>query len=164
MEKLGINLNYLIAQIINFGVLLYLLKRFLYGPLLSMLEARRERIRGSLAEADRVREQAAAERERLQQELEAAQRESQEALQKAMQASEHIREEILRQARQEAAEIKARAREEAEHEREQILERAREQIAELVVLATERVVSQSLDERAQRKIIQDFLNELEAAS
>ncbi|GAB4566714.1 MAG: F0F1 ATP synthase subunit B [Anaerolineae bacterium] len=163
MEKLGINLNFLIAQIINFGIVVFLLQRFLYQPVLNMLEARRNKIRESLAEADRVRQEAAAERERLQRELEEARRQNQEALQQAMQTSERLREEILEQARQEAEQIRARAREEAERERQRILAQAQDQIAELVVLATERVISQTIDEKAQRKIIQDFLSQLEVA-
>ncbi len=163
MEKLGINLNFLIAQIINFGVMLLLLRLLLYQPVLNMLETRRNRIQESLAEADRVRQEAAATQERYRQELEAARRESQEAIQKAMQASGRLREEILQQARQEAEEIKARAREEAEREREQVLSSARDQIAELVVLATEKLIGQTADEKVQRKLVQDFLSQLEVS-
>ncbi len=164
MEKLGINLNYLIAQIVNFGIMLFLLNRFLYKPVLNMLETRKNKVRESLAEADRVRQEAAEAQERYQRELEAARRESQEAIQKAMQASERLREEILEKARQEAEEIKARAREEAEREREQILSSARDQIAELVILATERLVGQAVDEKAHHQLIEDVLNQLEVAS
>ena len=54
MEKVGINLNFLIAQIVNFVIVLVLLQRLLYRPVLNMLEARKQRVRESLAEADRV--------------------------------------------------------------------------------------------------------------
>jgi len=54
VEKVGINLNFLIAQIVNFVIVLVLLQRLLYRPVLNMLEARKQRVRESLAEADRV--------------------------------------------------------------------------------------------------------------
>ena len=164
MDKLGINLNFLIAQIINFGIVLFLLQRFLYKPVLNMLEERKEKVRQSLAEADRVRQEAAETQARHQQELDAARRENQQALQKAAQSGERLREEIIQQARREADEIKARAREEAEHEKERALSAARDEIANLVVLATEKLIGQSVDDKAQRRLVQDFLTQLEGAS
>ena len=70
----------------------------------------------------------------------------------------------MQQARQEAEEIRARARAEAEQEKARALAAAREEIADLVILATERLIGQAADERTQRKLVQDFLNQLEGAA
>ena len=60
MEGLGINLGYLISQIINFFLLLILLRYFLYKPVIALLDKRREKIRTDLDEADKARSQAEA--------------------------------------------------------------------------------------------------------
>ena len=162
MEQLGINLNFLITQIIHFLILLFLLKRFLYRPVLNMLDARRERIQESLAEAERVREEAAQARQEYEKQLEEERRRSQDAAQKAIQEAQKARETIVVEAQREAEEILARARVEAVREREQAMAELRDQVADLAVRASEKIVRTALDETMQRKIVSDFLTELEA--
>src|SRR3989337_2239908 len=75
---LGINFPGLAAQIINFGILLVLLRLVAYKPVMRMLDERRERIRESLATADRVREREAQAEKEAQQALGEARQEGQE--------------------------------------------------------------------------------------
>lgn len=158
MEKLGIRPDILITQILNFAILLFLLYRFLYHPILNMLQERRERIREGLAEADRVRAEAEEQRKQYEQELARQRQESQERIQKAMQASEAAREEIIAEARKEAEQIKARAREEIEYERRQALEQLRTQVADLSILAAKRLLDGAIDEGVHRQLVQSFID------
>lgn len=158
MEKLGVRPDLLITQILNFAILLFLMQRFLYKPMLNMLQERRERIRESLAEAERVREEAERQRQEYERELARQRQESQERIQRAMQASEEAREQIIAEARREAEAIKARAREEIEYERRQALEALRLQVADLAILAARKVLDGALDEKAQRQLIQEFID------
>ena len=162
MAQLGINLNFLIAQIIHFLILLFVLRLLLYRPMLNMLNTRRERIQASLAEAERVRQEAAQARQDYERQLEEERRRSQDAAQKAIQEAQKARERIIAQAQQEAEEILARARSEALRERERAMAELHDQVADLAVLASEKIVRAALDETMQRKIVSDFLSQLGA--
>jgi F-type H+-transporting ATPase subunit b len=159
LEALGINTTLLVTQIVNFAILLFLLYRFLYNPVLNMLAERRERISEGLAEAERVREEAEEQRQEYEHELQRQRQESQERIQRAMQASEEAKEEILDEARREADQIKARARDEIEYERRQALEQLRTQVADLAILAASKVLDGAIDENVQRKLVQQFIDE-----
>ena len=160
MAQLGINGPFLLAQIINFIVLFLLLRRFLFPPLLRMLDERKRRIAEGLAAADIARKEAEAERARLMAQIEAERKEAQARIAAASAEAERVKAEIVAQAQREAEAIKAKAIAEAEAERQRILAEAHKQIAELTVLATERVVRRGLDESLQRRLIEDFLAEL----
>lgn len=159
MEALGVRPVLLVTHIVNFALLLFLLQRFLYRPILNILKERRERIREGLAEAERVKAEAEEQRKQYEEELAQQRQESQRRIQQAMQASEEAKEEILAEARKEAEQIKQRAREEIEYERRQALEQLRSQVADLSLLAAKRVLDGAIDESVQRELIQNFIDE-----
>ncbi|MCS6845463.1 MAG: F0F1 ATP synthase subunit B [Caldilineales bacterium] len=156
--QLGINAPFLLAQIVNFVVLLLILRLVLYKPMLKMLESRKQRIAEGLQAAEVARREAEAERARLQEQLDRERREAMERIAAASKRGETLAAEIEANARQEAARILAEARQEAESERERILAEAQEQIAELALLAAEKVLGRELANReAQRAFVQEFL-------
>jgi len=160
LDKLGINGPYLLAYIINFLVLLFLLKKFLYAPITNMLDERKKRIAEGLAAADVARREAEEERQKLMAQLEKERAEAQQRIAAASSQAEKVKEDILAEARREAESIKTRAVEEAEAEKQRVLAEAHKQIAELAMLAAERVVREGLDEKTQHKIIDDFLSQV----
>ncbi len=157
MEKLGINVTWLLAQIVNFGVLLFILWRFAYKPVLGMLNARKQKIQESLEYAEKVKQDAAAQQKEFERKLDETRRETQAAAAAAAQVGEKEREIILAQARDEARKLIDQARAQIEYERKQMLSELREQVVRLSILATHKVVSTSLDENAQRKLVNEFL-------
>jgi F-type H+-transporting ATPase subunit b len=159
LEKLGINAVFLAAQIVNFLVLWFLLSRFVFPPVMRMLRERQERIRDGLAEAERARQEAAEARAEFERQLAEERRKSQEAMAQAARTAEEVREKIIAEAREEAAQIKRQARAEIAQEREQMLAELRKQVADLAILAAQRVIGRSLDEEAQRQLVQEFLTQ-----
>lgn len=157
MAQLGINGPFLITQIVNFLVLVWLLHRFAYKPVLNMLAERRRRIEEGLRAADLAREEAARQRAALEKQLEEERRRAQERIAEAARQSEQLREQILAEARAEAERIIAEAREQAALERERILQDARRQIADLSLLVAQKVVGESLDETRHHQLIEKFL-------
>lgn len=157
MSELGINLIYLVSHIINFLLLLWLLKRFAYQPVLRMLAERRQRIEEGLRAADLAREEAARQRAELERQLEEERRRAQERIAAATRQTEQLREQIIAEARAEAERIIAEAREQAQLERERILQEARRQIADLSLLVAQKVVGESLDEQKHHQLIEKFL-------
>jgi F-type H+-transporting ATPase subunit b len=159
LNTLGINARDFIWHTINFIVLIVLLTRFLYRPIVGMLEERTRRIQESLEAAERARAdvaQADREREEL---LASARREIQEMMTTAQQVAERIQSEARTTAQQEAQRIVETARQEAEAERAQAMAELRREVASLAVAAAERVISRSLDDQAHRQLVEQFLDE-----
>ncbi len=157
MEKLGINTTWLLAQLVNFGLLLTILWILAYKPVLKMLDDRKQKIQESLDYAERVKKEAAEQQKEFERKLEATRRETQAAAAAAAQVGEKEREVILAQAREDAHKLVEQAKEQIEYERKQMLADLREQVVQLSMLAAQKVVSQSLDEQSQRRLIGEFL-------
>src|SRR5690606_7535454 len=156
---LGINLPFLIAQIVNFVVLLILLRMFLYEPVLNMLAQRRERIRESLNAAEAARAEVQATNVRAEEEIAKARREGQEIIARAREAAERQAAEILAQARQQAEAEAARMREEIAYERQQMVSELREQVAQLSLAIAQKVIGRALSTADQRALIDQFIAE-----
>jgi len=159
VEGLGINWGLLIAQIFNVVILVWLLSRFLYQPVLRMLNERTERIQNSLREADQVKSQVA----RAQQDYEAqVGRGRQEAAAILAQAQERAKvqeAEILAQARIEADNIRAEARQQSLQERDQLLREVKGQMAALITATAEKVIGAELRSNHDR-LIDESLTQL----
>lgn len=164
MDKLGINVTWLLAQVINFGLLLFLLWAIAYKPVLKMLNERKQKIQESLEYAESVKKQAAEQQKEFEQRIAEARREAQAAAAIAAQAGEKEREAILAQARADARKLVEQAKEQIEHERKQMLAELRQEVVQLSLLAAQKAVSQSLDEQAHRRLVADFLAQADAAS
>jgi F-type H+-transporting ATPase subunit b len=160
LEGLGINLGYLISQIINFLLLLVILRVFLYKPIVNMLDKRRETIRTDLEEAEAARSQAEAAKQEYEKQLEEAREERRSMLAQAREQADKMREEILEKARGEARDLVVKTEEEMEALRRQAIAGAQGEIVELAMAAASKVVGESLDEKAQRRLIQEFIAEV----
>ncbi len=158
LSSLGINGPFLIAQIFNFFVLLILLRRFLFKPMVNMLETRKQRIADGLQAAEMARREAEAERAQLQSQLDAERREALDRIAAASKRGETLAAEIEGSARQDAQKILDDARSEAVRERDRIIAEAQDQIAELAMLAAEKVLGRELSSRdSQRAFVNEFL-------
>lgn len=159
MEALGINLAQLITQIVGISVLLFLLGKFLYRPILKVLDERSARIQESLEAADRVKEQAAASQAQMQDEMQQAREEGQQMIAQAREMAARFRDEEMEKARQEIATERKRAESDIQRERDAAIEDLRREFAGLAISAAERVVERSLDESAHKDIIDKVLEE-----
>ena len=159
MDELGLNLPVLIAQLVNFFLLLVLLRIFLYKPILEMLERRKQRIQEGEQAAEQSKEQASQAEAEVAKQLEDARQQSQALLAQAQEASNRIREEARTQARQEADTLLERARSEIQLERDQAIAELRGEFADMTVNAAEKVIGQSLDKQAHQRLIDEVLAE-----
>src|SRR5512146_2642364 len=105
IAKLGINFSWLIAQIVNFVLILLILRAFAFKPVMQMLETRKRKIQESLEYADKVKADASAQQKQYEQQIDQVRREAQQARETAASAGEKERERILAQARDEARQI-----------------------------------------------------------
>jgi F-type H+-transporting ATPase subunit b len=150
---------WVMVSIVNFLVILYLLRRYLWGPILTVLANRAEKIREGLAMA----EAAKAERERMKTEVERllaeARREAQAIGERMTKAAEAAAADIRTQAKAEADRIRERGREDAKQLHDQALAQLRSELANMVVLAASRVLGRELDGEKHRALIEQSLDE-----
>jgi F-type H+-transporting ATPase subunit b len=161
LEALGINLGYLISQIVNFTLLAVLLYFVAYKPILRMLDERSARIKQGLDDAEQASRRAAEMEQEFEQRLAEARKEGQEIVAQATQMSEKARQEILETAREEARAQVEKAKEEISRERELAMSELRQQVADLSLNISEKVIGEAMDQQRQRDLIAEFLEQTE---
>jgi F-type H+-transporting ATPase subunit b len=162
VEGLGINLGYLLIQIIAFIVIYTLLTRFIYDPLSNVLKARRVRIAKGLedaAAAANARRNAEAEAERI---VAAARADAARVIEEARARGEEVARQVEADARQEADNIRAEGRARANEERDRQLADLRGQVAAIAIAVSQRLIGESLDEKRQQALINDFFSKVPA--
>ena len=159
MEGLGVTWSTLLAQIINFVILLGLLYLVAYKPILRMFDERSRRIKESMEQTESIREQAARADEDVKKRMEEAGKEGQEVVSRAMRTGEEARQKIQQEARQEAEAILDRARLEIQRERDEAVDELRQEFADLTIEAAGKVIEKSLDKEAHRELIDKVLEE-----
>jgi len=150
---------WVLVSIVNFLVILYLLRRYLWGPILTVLANRAEKIREGLAMAEAAR----AERERMKAEVERlladARRDAQAIAERMTKAAELAAADVRAQAKAEADRIRERGRDDANQLHDQALAQLRSELAGMVVLAASRVLGRELDPEKHRALIEQSLDE-----
>jgi len=159
LESLGIQWPVLIAQIVNFLLLLGLLRLVLYKPVLNMLDQRAARIRESMERAEEIKREAARTQEQHAAQLEQARKEAQAIIAQANQMAQRMYDEERVKAKQEAEQFLARARSEIDGERRRAVAELRDQVADVALLAAGRIIGRSLDKTAHVKLIEETLAE-----
>jgi F-type H+-transporting ATPase subunit b len=159
ITDIGINLPVLIAQVINFTVLLIILRMIVYKPVLKMLDERRERIREGLTAAERGQEQAVEAHREAAAQIETARREGQQIVAQAQQVAQRLQEEARQQAQVQQEAILERARSEIQQERDAAIAELRREFADLTIRAAEKVIGQSLDRAAHQRLIEEALSD-----
>ena len=157
IAALGFNLPGLVAQLINFGVLLLILRLFLYKPVLRILDERKRRIEEGLNRAEQAAEQASASQEEARRAMDEARAEGRELVARSQQTADRLRVELEERARADAEQIVTRAREEIQSERDQAIQQLRREFTDLTMAAAERVIGQSLDRDAHQRLIDEVL-------
>lgn len=159
IADLGLNLPVLVAQLVNFTILLIVLRLVAWGPLMKMLDERRERIAESLSAAEQAKVQAAESERVLQDQMESSRREGQQLIAQAQEIAQRIQADARTQAQTDADATLARARNEIKLERDTAIADLRREFADLTIAAAEKVINQSLDRNAHRRLIDEALAE-----
>lgn len=158
MEALGINLGFLIAQIIGFTIMVVVLNTWVFKPVGGLLQRRRETIAQGLEDA-RVAGEARANAEREAEGIKAeAQVRASEIVREASERAEAVALDIRNAAESEAAKIRADASLEAEREKERVLSDLRPQIVALSMSAAQKLIGESLDEKRQHALLKEFFS------
>lgn len=158
MEALGINLGLLIVQIIAFIIVFLTLNAWVYQPMLNMMETRKQKIAQGLEDA-RVAAEARADAQKEADKIRSeAQVEGARIVREATERAASAGKDVKATAEAEAAKARESAMADAEMERNRILGDLRSQVASLAIAAANKLVGDTLDEKKQRALLDEFFS------
>ncbi len=160
LSKLGIDWRLLIAQIINFCILLFILYRFLYKPVIAFLERRRATIEKSLEDAKKIEEAVARAAADGEAKIMAARKEAGRILEEANARAEALREEKLLLTRKDVDKLIEQGKTQLSEEREAVLREIRNEAAELVAGAVAAVLKDVPHEKIDKTLVQEALKKV----
>jgi F-type H+-transporting ATPase subunit b len=158
LEALGINLGFLIVQILAFAIIFLTLNAWVYKPLLDMMDSRKKKIAQSLEDA-RVAAEARADAEKEAAKILAeAQAEASRIVREATDRAADAGKEVKAAAEAEGSKTREAALAEAQQERNRILGDLRGQVAVLAIAAAQKMIGDALDEKRQHALLDEFFS------
>ena len=158
-----IDVGQVLTQIFGFLVMVWILRKFAWGPLMATLDERRNKIAGEFGEADRLKAEANELKGKYEQELRTIDAQAREKIQDAVAEGQKVAAEIKSQAQSEAQARLVRANDEIEREREKAKETLRTHVVDLSMRTAEKILRQKIDDDAQRKLVGEFVDEVGAS-
>ncbi|MBO8156633.1 MAG: F0F1 ATP synthase subunit B [Bacillaceae bacterium] len=156
----GFNVGDMLAQLIIFIVLLVLLKKFAWGPIMNMMKERETHIASEIETAEKNRQEAERMAKEAQEELKNTRNEAQQIIENAKQTAKEQEQAILQSARAEAERLKESALQEIQQEKENAVQALQDQVAALSVKIASKVIEKELSEQDQEKLINEYLKEV----
>lgn len=160
MEGLGINWKILIGQIINFVILLFLLKKFAYKPFFNTLQKRREKIEDGMKKAEEAKTSLSKIRALGEEIKSAGEKKAKEIVMAAKETAEKRRQEILSEAEKEKEKIITAAKETAKKEIKDQKQKQREEALDLSFLLAEKFLKEKFDREKDKKFMEEILSDI----
>lgn len=160
MDALGIQWQILLAQTISFSLVFFVLWKFAYGPIFAMLNARREKIAESLANAEKIKVDVAKTEVERQKILTLAGDQANKLIDEARQAAARVREQETQKAIAAAEQIVAKAREVAAQDHARMLSELKREVGRLVVQTTATVTGKILTPDDQQRLARETEQQL----
>jgi F-type H+-transporting ATPase subunit b len=157
-----IDLKILVTQVIGFLIVLWVLKRYAWKPVLALLEERRARIANDVASAEKLRQEAERIKAEYEQQLKGIEVQARQRIQSAVAEGQKVAEEIRDNAHREARVITEKAKADLELEYKKARAQLREEIVGMSLGAAERLLQERMDAPEHRKLVDRFLDELQA--
>lgn len=157
---LDIDPGLIIWTLITFGLLLVLLGKFAWKPIIKTLQEREEKIRHSLEEAEKARRDAEGLIAKNNEVLAQAEREAQDIARKAKETAEKLKNEIAEQAKIEAAKLLLTAKKEIANEKNSALAFLKNEVAGMAVQAAGKIIGANLDADKHKKLVDDFIKDM----
>ena len=154
------NAGLVIFTALAFGIVLVLLWKYAWGPIVNAMEERETKIEASLSEAERAMAQAKAIQADNQKALREAEQQAQTVLREAREEAERLRSEEVEKTRAQIRQLQAQAQEEIEQEKQNALSELRAEVADLAIQAASKILHENLDAERQRRLVNTFIDEL----
>jgi F-type H+-transporting ATPase subunit b len=151
----------MVWTVLAFGITFFLLRRLAFGRIQGIIDARRDRIREALDEADKARQEARQLRELTLKEREEAKLEREGILEETRRQAQALFDQARKKADEDLRERLEKNQKELEAENRRILEQIRRDVVELTLIAAEKVTGKTLDAEDQRRLIDETIDELD---
>ena len=162
VKTFGVNWPLFISQCIAFLVIAFALKKFAYGPVLQVLEDRKQRIAESMENAEKIKAELAEAQTKKNEILSQANDDAKQLIKEAREAASKVTEAESQKAIKQAEEIIAKAREASEADRDAMMAELKAEIGRLVVKSTTKVSGKVLSDADQQRLIDETNKELAA--
>lgn len=156
----GLNWKLFLAQLINFGIILFVLWKWVWGPVTKGLADRTAKIENSLQEAEKISKDREDFDSWKQGEIATVRREAAGILTEAKQSAEHLRKQSLEQTKAEQEKFVAQTQAKLQQEKENLINEAKQEIASLVVQSTELILREKLSPKKDQELIDKALKQL----
>ncbi len=153
MEKLGIQPVVLLAQVINFLLVVFVLNKFLYKPVLHFLEKRKKEIAEGLAISESMKTEKAELEAKKAKVLELARKDAQALLVEAKKLAKEEAQQIVEKAHKDAGQILEKAKKDAESTRKELEKQVQDEAVDIAVAILEKAVPELLTSEAQKKLV-----------
>ena len=160
LDSLGVNFKAIIVQAVGFLILLFILKKYLFGRISAMLKERSEGVKNEYTKIENDKVEAERLRIEYQRKLSEAEAEAVKRIQEAVNEGSRVSEEIIKRAKEEIEWMKVKAQEGIDQERKKALAEIRNQVVTLSLLASSRLIRQSISAQTAEKLVDDFIEEI----
>lgn len=151
----------LVAQIVNFLILVLVLAKFAYKPLLKAMADRQARVAADLASAEKERLAAEQLRQEYQQQMQDARVQAQAVIDKAVKTAEQMKQDILEEARAEHARMLKSAQMEITRQTDAAMAGIRNEVVALTVAAATKIIEKEMNSEINEKLVADFIEKLD---
>jgi len=160
-RSLDLNWGLIVTQIIGFILTVLILKAFAWKPLLKMLEDRKKKIVADIGDAEKIKSDAESLLDNYNARLRDIETEARSKIQDAVAEGNRIAAEIREQARDDARMIVEKSREDLSRDVAKARVQLRDEVVSMAITAAEKIISAKLDESEQKRLLENFLREVE---
>jgi F-type H+-transporting ATPase subunit b len=161
---MSIEISQVLTHLVGFLIALFILKKYAWGPVLQMLDDRRQKIADEFADIETQKQQTEALLREYEERLRKIEDEARARINEAVTEGQKVAAEIKATAQEDAKRITARAKSELERDVDRARAQLKEDMVTMTLGATERLLHEKFDETANRKLIERFLTEVESFS
>jgi len=157
---IDVNPGLIFWTVITFLILLFILKKIAWKPMLAALDQREAAIRESLEKAERAKEEAQKILDANKANLSKAEEESKKIIEQSRLFAEKLKEQMLRDSKEQSKKIIEDAVVEIERKKDAAFDELKNQVAEIAVKAAEKILNENLDSEKQKKIADKYISEI----
>ena len=148
---------------ISFLIVMLILSKFAWGPIVSMLEEREKGIQSAIDRAHSAKDEAESILKKNKELLARADAEADRIIREGKEYADKVRSELTEKAQQEAQKMIAVAKDEIEQEKRRALDVLRNEVADMAVKGAEKIIRSALDAEKQKTVVDDMIRELAAS-
>ncbi len=157
---LSVEPGLMIWTVIIFLILLFLLKKYAWKPLLNSLNNREQGIKDTIDRAEKLREEAEKILEENKKRLEAADDQSRKIINESKELAEKLKSELIAKTGEETNRMIQQAKSEIDREKQAAIDKLKDEVGSLAVQAASKIIDENLDEKKQKKILESFINQI----